>query len=282
LNPFLKNVFGIIGNEFLSLSRQYPYRLKRFLDRRLVYASGIQVFLKDAGKNSKLPDNRLANLAAGIELLGVGLNLHNFNTDDYFCIINGINPEAKPAHKNYTVDLLFGDAFYSRAVMHILNYNDSEVCNSILDSLKTVHASRLKLHREFVRTIKESREKIGGLVEKNICLLLDTNDLLKKTLYIGYDLFKKENLTASLSASGDTIDMEILEKFVENIIIIKTLSDLRRFLDSLSQEFYYLKDVAFLKSKIEGAKKNLEEIVLFPELPWLKENMKNLTALYSD
>jgi len=300
LSPILNNVRKIIDREIAYFSRQYPYNLRKFMDLRLLHSESISAFLNTSGKNTGGSEKKLASLMAGIELLGMGLNLHSFNIEDFYCLVNGVSPEIKQTHKNYTIDLLFGDAFYSRAVLHILEYNDFEMFNSILESLKTVHFAKLALHFKLVETVKKNRQetaerllkennadgKVDGnryreaikeLVEKNLELFAGINALLKNSFLIGQGFIYLKGTGLPVQDSGNG---QILEKIAQNFIFLKTFTDIVKFLNDLPEEFFYLKDTAFLNCKIENIKKELAVDIAYVRLPWLESNLRALALIY--
>ena len=57
--------------------------------------------------------------------------------------------------KSYTLDLLFGDIFYSRAVVYFMEYGDFLVFKCILNSLKQAHKSKLLFHLQLVEAINK-------------------------------------------------------------------------------------------------------------------------------
>ncbi|MBM3714074.1 MAG: hypothetical protein FJW56_11695 [Actinobacteria bacterium] len=149
MNPALnlKSVKEIVQKEIKYLSNLYPYNLKRFLDSKLLHASSILTFITPESKLHDSFSDKLVNLMAGIEILAIGANLHSFNIDDFSLLVNNIGQDINKLNKtgiekNYTIDLLFGDIFYSRAVIYILRYGDFYIFDSILNSLKSVHESK--------------------------------------------------------------------------------------------------------------------------------------------
>ena len=167
MNPAVKQVSYILQQELKYLSGLYPYDLKKFFDPRLLHCANIFAFLKDASQLAKPFMERLVNLVAGIELLSVGTNLHNFNIGDFIKLAESINPGDSgynadnrtqktlfKSEQKYTVDLLFGDIFYSRSVIYLLKYKEHHIFESILDSLKSVHKSRLIMHQRLIRSFQ--------------------------------------------------------------------------------------------------------------------------------
>lgn len=67
--------------------------------------------------------NKFINLLEGIELLAIGVKFHNFNTDDFN--IPGNKKGVEDKDKKYILKLLFGDIFYSRAVIYLLKFSNN-------------------------------------------------------------------------------------------------------------------------------------------------------------
>ena len=94
-------------------------------------------------------NNRLINLIAGLELLSIGTSFHIFKAGG--SNISGV-ADAPKMEKDYTIDLLFGDIFYSRAVIYLLRFKDHKVFDKILEALKRLHENRLILHLKIQET----------------------------------------------------------------------------------------------------------------------------------
>jgi hypothetical protein len=254
LNPALKQVNFIIQQELKHLSGLYPYDLKKFFDPRLIHFANIFTFLKDAGKLPESFMERLINLVAGIELLSIGANHHDFNIGDFIKFAEGINtlgPGGKTSaeesklkiklkeekslfksDRNYTVDLLFGDIFYSRAVIYLLKYGDHYIFESILSSLKAVHKNRLILHQrlaEVSNNIKRAGSRdvdfetgFKDLLEDNMVTVLGLNSLYKTSFLIGWGLFAGTDMRESGNANGNPdakLSGAAADNFVDNTAI---------------------------------------------------------------
>jgi hypothetical protein len=196
--------------------------------------------------------NRIIKLMSGIELLAIGLNLHTFNTYDFTEVVstgnttvenNRINPglrskrpSANPAGNNYTVDLLFGDVFYARAVIYILEYGDFRIFDSILDSLKLAHKSRLNLHRRLIEDFNQKEGNFIGLDDTGV------NSLLKTSFFIGWGIFSKDEKVK--------LPYEIINDFVS----LKTLNDIGRFFDSFPEKSSTPEKKSFTSEKCRSIK----------------------------
>ncbi|MBM3705167.1 MAG: hypothetical protein FJW66_01440, partial [Actinobacteria bacterium] len=196
MNPAIKNAREIIREEIKYLSGFYPYNIAEFVDPALLYASSMLVFRNPSISYSREFLKRVVSLAAGIELLATGTSLHNFNMEDLTGIqeINSLKSE-----KNYTVRLLFGDVFYSRAVIYILEYGDFSIFNSILESLKSAHKNRLSVYRKLVEIFsrgKNGADDFKGAL-KNGAAIFKTDEYEKKhSLRLGQVLEENELLFA--------------------------------------------------------------------------------------
>jgi hypothetical protein len=321
LNPAVKQVSHILQQELKYLSGLYHYDLKRFFDPRLLHCANIFAFLEDAAQLGKPFMERLANLAAGIELLSVGTNLHNFNTGDFIKLAESINPvdigynaddrdsagspedkipaeftsprtgqKTKKTHfkieQRYTVDLLFGDIFYSRSVIYLLKYEEHHIFESILDSLKAVHESRLIMHQrlsEVSNSIKSSGSsnvdfEIGlkELLEDNMVPVLGANSLYKTSFLIGWGLFAGTGLQGSFDPGELKFPYEVINDF----ILSKALNDLAGFFNALPGEYFFLKKIKYISEKKAQIRNRLGAMISGFKQDWLKANFKSLVKLY--
>jgi hypothetical protein len=341
LNQAVKQVSLILQQELKYLSGLYPYELKKFFDPRLLHFANIFTFLKD---RQKLPEpflERLINLVAGIELLSIGTNHHNFNIGDFIKLaekinpgdttdneINGVDADAwefggsgkhestgnlgsesnqvgkisseisRPkiklkaqktllkSEKNYTVDLLFGDIFYSRAVIYLLKYGDHFIFESILDSLKTVHKSRLILHQrlsEVSNNVNISGRKevdfetgLQRLLEDNMAHVLGVNSLYKTSFMIGWGLFKQ----TGKEDDGNMSEMKFPYELINDFILSKALNDLSGFFKALPGEYFFLKDIKYMTEKKVQIKNRIGIAISGLKQDWIAANFKSLEKLY--
>ena len=225
---------------------------------------------------------------AGIELLAVGVSLHSFNINDLIDLADNKKFTQK-GEKYYTLELLFGDIFYSKATIYLLEYGDYQIFNSILDSLKLAHKSKLMLHQNIVETlntnlykdlardltneIPKSRLKnyemqIEELFEENLSLILGINSLIKTSFIIGWGLFLARE------------DPEIHYRLINNFVLLKAYNDLDSFFNLLPDSFYGVKQIKFIKDKKSFIKSELNDIIATLKPEWLKSNFKALEKLY--
>ncbi|MGZ8517302.1 MAG: hypothetical protein ACXWWD_08130 [Chitinophagaceae bacterium] len=242
---------------------------------------------------------RLVNLVAGIELLSVGTNLHNFNIGDFIKLAESINPGDSgyntdkrtqkalfKSEQKYTVDLLFGDIFYSRAVIYLLKYEEQHIFESILDSLKALHKSRLILHyklSEVSNKIKSSGSsnvdfEIGlkELLEDNMAGVLGANSLYKTSFLIGWGLFADTDLQGGFDSREIQFPYEVINDF----ILSKALNELADFFKALPGEYYFLKKIKYISEKKAQIRNRVGIILSGFKQDWLKANFKSLEKLY--
>jgi hypothetical protein len=299
LNPAVKQVSHILQQELKYLSGLYQYDLKKFFDPRLLHCSNVFAFLEDAALLEKPFMERLVNLVAGIELLSVGTNLHNFNTGDFIKLAESINPGdigynagngTQKTHfkseQKYIVDLLFGDIFYSRSVIYLLQYKEHNIFESILDSLKTVHKSRLIMHQrlsEVTNNIKSSGSsnvdfEIGlrELFEDNMVTVLGANSLYKTSFLIGWGLFADTDLQGGFDCGQIQFPYEVINDF----ILSKALNDLAGFFKALPKEYFFLKKIKYMSEKKARIRNRLGTSISGFKQDWLQAKFKSLGKLY--
>jgi hypothetical protein len=317
LNPAVKQVSFILQQELKYLSGLYPYDLKRFFNPRLLHCANIFAFLKDAGQLPEPFIKRLVNLVAGIELLSIGTNHHNFNIGDFIKLAESITPgdigdagsRSNPgsigdplsktsaetsrtktdskaqnslvkSEQKYTIDLLFGDIFYSRAVIYLLKYGDHYIFESILDSLKAVHKCRLILHQrlsEVSKNIKGSvssdvdlEARLKDLLEDNIVPVLGVNSLYKTSFLIGWGLF----------AGEDVQELQFPYELINDFILSKAINDLAGFFKALPGEYFFLKKIKYMSEKKAKIKNRSGITISSFKQGWLQANFKSLGKLY--
>jgi len=299
LNPAVKQVSYILQHELKYLSGLYHYDLKKFFDPRLLHCANIFAFLEDSSQLGKPFMERLVNLAAGIELLSVGTNLHNFNIGDFIKLAESINPGDSvynadsgtqktlfKSEQKYTVDLLFGDIFYSRSVIYLLKYKEHHIFESILDSLMSVHKSRLIMHQrlsEVSNNIKSSGSSnldfetgLQRLLEDYMVPVLGVNSLYKTSFLIGWGLF------AGIDVQGgfDPRELQFPYEVINDFILSKALNDLAGFFKALPGEYFFLKKIKYMSEKKAQIRNRLGIIISGFKQDWLKANFKSLGKLY--
>ena len=140
-NRIIEEAKKIIYEELAFLNGHYDYDLAKYFNCELIYGSCFLAFFNfeeaeqisgpqtlclnnysDSKKNKNLVRvdiRRIVNLIAGVELLGIGINIHGTTENIIKKIYNRKNNPAEDSEKNYTLELLFGDIFYSRAVIYL-------------------------------------------------------------------------------------------------------------------------------------------------------------------
>jgi hypothetical protein len=295
LNTATKQVKDIVTKEIKYISKLYPYSIKKFFNPELIYSHNILAFIDYNSASfsnsyfySKTFHHKFIYLMAGIELLAVGVNLHSFNINDLMDLADNKKFTQK-GEKYYTLDLLFGDIFYSRAAIYLLEYGDYLIFNSILDSLKLAHKSKLMLHQNIVETVntnlykdlaknlaseipksrlKNYEMQIEELFEENLSLILGINSLIKTSFIIGWGLFSARE------------DPEIHYRLINNFVLLKAYNDLGSFFKLLPDSFYGIKQIKFIKDKKSFIKSKLDDIIATLKPEWLKSNFKALEKLY--
>jgi hypothetical protein len=311
LNPAVKQVSHILQQELKYLSGLYHYDLKKFFNPRLLHCANIFAFLEDDSLLEKPFMERLVNLVAGIELLSVGTNLHNFNIGDFIKLAESISPgdsgynadngnspgnknnADNTTHKNlfkseqkYTVDLLFGDIFYSRSVIYLLKYQEHHIFESILDSLKAVHISRLIMHQrlsEVSNNIKSSGSSntdfevgLRELLEDNMVPVLGANSLYKTSFLIGWGLFAGTDLKGGF----DPVQLQFPYEVINDFILSKAINDLAGFFKALPGEYFFLKKIKYMSEKKARIRNRLGVRIAGFKQDWLKANFRSLGKLY--
>ena len=301
MNPaVLKKVNGIVDKEIKYLSSFYTYDINDYKDQELLHSRSMLVFMdpeakpavKQAGKPSFMQyddlSSRIISLMAGIELLATGLNLHTFNVDDFIAQnirndpgLTGKDPVKTvkdSVEKNYTIGLLFGDVFYSRAVVYILEYGDFDIFNSILDSLKSAHKYRLLLHRRFVEYLnsKNIDKRAGQIVDGNEPFITGINSLLRTSFFIGWGIF------ADPDRSG--LPYEIINGF----LLLRTINSIGDFFDGILNHpgssgkggSLNKKDRSFIYEKARVIRAGLSARIKDLEPSYIKDNFHSLQDLY--
>lgn len=180
-------------------------------------------------------------------MLSIGISFHDFKV--YGSNITGKDTSSS-REKEYTLDLLFGDIFYSRAVIYLLRYQDYKIFNKILNSLKKLHEGRLKLHRIIKNVIEEKNNP--SLINSDISILLDANRLLFVSFEIGDSFLKKR---------GQSNPIDEYTEITEKIILYKTYNELLEHMHALSAEPFIDRILDHLASKINFTGSELSDII---------------------
>ena len=282
----------LVVEEIKHISNLFPYNIKKFFNPGLIYSQNVLTFLNNDYPAASVFSAdflyKLTNLLAGIELTAIGVNLHSFNTKD-FMLLAGNRKFKQKIEKSYTLDLLFGDIFYSRAVVYFMEYGDFLIFTGILDSLKQAHKSKLLFHRQLVEAInmnvvemnggtafkkinqqiiKKYENQVEKLIDENIDLIIGINSLLKTSFIVGWALF------------ADSQKVKFPASLINKFIMVKAYNDLKDFFNQLPEEASSLKKIKNISSQKNFIKGELNDIISNLKPDWLKANFKVLGRSY--
>jgi hypothetical protein len=293
----IEEVNKIISEELRFLNGYYDYDLAKFYNCELIYGSCFLAFFNLSGakkissaqtidfnnySDSKKDKNtvrvdiwRILNLIAGFELLGIGINVHGTTENIIKNIYSDESTIIEDIDKNYTLELLFGDIFYSRAVIYLINYNDFFVFEDILKSLTALHYSRLTMHQKLIKFADEIPEgRFSGIFKENIFEIKTLNALLKSSFLIG------------LGASNFIMEenhSSVIFRVIENMVLLKTYGDMENHLKKIPENisnngrYEYLNLVI---SKKENIKEKIDMDINLIRPDWLRNNFINLAKLF--
>ena len=274
LSVVKNKVKELVVEEIKHISNLFPYNIKKFFNPSLIYSQNVLTFLNNDYPAASVFSAdflyKLTNLLAGIELTAIGVNLHSFNTKD-FMLLAGNRKFKQKIEKSYTLDLLFGDIFYSRAVVYFMEYGDFLIFTGILDSLKQAHKSKLLFHRQLVEAINKNvkyENQVEKLIDENINLIIGINSLLKTSFIVGWALF------------ADSQKVKFPASLINKFIMIKAYKDLEDFFNQLPEEVSSLKKIKSISSQKNFIKGELNDIISNLKPDWLKANFKVLGRSY--
>jgi len=292
LSVVKNKVKELVVEEIKHISNLFPYNIKKFFNPSLIYSQNVLTFLNNDYPAASVFSAdflyKLTNLLAGIELTAIGVNLHSFNTKD-FMLLAGNRKFKQKIEKSYTLDLLFGDIFYSRAVVYFMEYGDFLIFDGILDSLKQAHKSKLLFHRQLVEAInmnvvemnggtafkkinqqiiKKYENQVEKLIDENIDLIIGINSLLKTSFIVGWALF------------ADSQKVKFPASLINKFIMVKAYNDLKDFFNQLPEEASSLKKIKNISSQKNFIKGELNDIISNLKPDWLKANFKVLGRSY--
>jgi len=207
----------LLKREIRYISSFFPYDIKRFHHEDLIYMQAVLLADSFSGRDAGGGlSSRLVSLITGLELLSIGTVFHDFNR--YGSCMPA--EESASTERGYTLDLLFGDIFYSRAVIYLLKFRDHEVFDSILEALKKMHESRLKLHLAMQKALSPGGDT--DCISRDKKLLIDANSLLYISVATGI----------KISGRSRMLKDRKLSNIVEDLLAYKTYSDLLKYLMS--------------------------------------------------
>ncbi len=273
-----QDVIELIHKELAYISSFFHYDLEQFFNSELLYFNAVFAFFKerngaDADEGKKKASGRLRafiDLVVGIELLSIGLNIHSFDIDG----LKGIKPCKKNAYqkeKTYTTELLFGDIFYSRAVIYLLGFGDHDVFDEILSSLKTVHKSRLALHHSI---LESGSKKIDPV--KEICqrppFFYGMGELLKTSFFIGM---------ANALPVADFQKIGIYYRIVSLVTIFKTYDDMERLFSRILPDAGQCKGNGYFYDERSKIRVRIEDCMGKIEEPLFGSNLRSIYQTFT-
>jgi hypothetical protein len=220
--------------------------------------------IKDMDPGQRQSAKKVMNLIVGLELLSIGTAFHDFKSSGSFLI-----PDDRSAkiEKEYTLDLLFGDIFYSRAVIYLLRFEDHDVFDRILASLKELHESRLILHRGIGDLLKAGGDLLGFDDYMDTGSLTGANRLLDISLDISFEIFVEK--------SGG-VEKNKFSSIAKQIMVLKTYDELIKYILSLKTGLSTEKISSHLTSKKNFTDRKLSDIISELDSGKLKSSIKAL------
>lgn len=252
-----KQVEKTVGREIKYISSFFTYDIKKFHNRPLLYFQSI--FLMEnyqenhlnehLGPGQRQSSKNVMNLIVGLELLSIGTAFHDFQSSGSFWIPDDRSGKIE---KEYTLDLLFGDIFYSRAVIYLLRFEDHDVFDRILASLKELHESRLKLHRGIGDMLQAGGEPGGFDNYMDTGSLTGANRLLNISLDISFEIFGEKY---------GVLEKNTFSSLVKQIMVLKTYNELIKYTLSLKTDLSTEKISSHLASKKNFTDRKLSDII---------------------
>ena len=220
--------------------------------------------IKDMDPGQRQSAKKVMNLIVGLELLSIGTAFHDFKSSGSFLI-----PDDRSAkiEKEYTLDLLFGDIFYSRAVIYLLRFEDHDVFDRILASLKELHESRLILHRGIGDQLQAGGDLLGFDDYMDTGSLTGANRLLDISLDISFEIFVEK--------SGG-VEKNKFSSIAKQIMVLKTYDELIKYILSLKTGLSTEKISSHLTSKKNFTDRKLSDIISELDSGKLKSSIKAL------
>ncbi len=286
----ISEINKIISEEIKFLNRYYDYDLKRFFCTELFYGSAFLSFFNikdirdfDTGRNYRINNHlygkanfsffdtgKIIDLITGIELLAIGLNIHSSHENILRKVFGKSENPEKIIEKNYTIELLFGDIFYSRAISYLINFDDFVIFDNILKSLLSVHHSRIIIH-QMIKDVVNGIKNIYWFFNEGLTEIKMLNALLKEMFFTGIGV-------SNLDVSGEKTK-EFLG-VIDKIVLLKTYNDLddytRQALSESSEAILYNPADDFY-ARSEDLKKSLEIEINKLEPEWIKDNFLKLS-----
>ncbi|MDD3519606.1 MAG: hypothetical protein PHU65_00025 [Actinomycetota bacterium] len=288
-NLIISEVNKIISKEIKFLNSYYNYDLKRFCCPDLFYSPAFLAFFNieeiqdfKIGESHKVNNHihekenivlfdtyKIINLVAGIELLVIGLKIHASQESIFRKTFSKSEEPEKIIDKNYTIELLFGDIFYSRAISYLINFDDFIIFDNILRSILSTHQSRIIIHQRIKDMFNDSKN-IKWFFNEGFSQVKMLNALLKEILFTGLGV-------SNFDVSGEKTKDFLL--IIDKIILLKTYDDLIDYIGH-SLPGTYIKDnyspVNYFKKEAIVTKKVLELKINKLKPEWIKKNFLKL------
>lgn len=288
-NKIISEINKIISEEIKILNSYYNYDLKRFFFPELFYGSAFLAFfnmedIPDFTKDKSFKINnsldgrenitffdtdKIISLITGIELLAIGLNIHISHENTFRKISGRIGNSERIIEKNYTIELLFGDIFYSRAIAYLINFDDFIIFDNILKSILSVHRSRMTIHQR-LKDIFDYSKNNAWFFNKGFSEVRMLNALLKEMFFTGIGV---SNFDVMADKTRDFL------MIIDEMVLLKTYNDLtdyaRQAVPESFERNHYKFDEDFLK-KADALRKSLNIKVNRLEPEWIKENFLKL------
>jgi len=274
-----------IIKEIKFINNYYDYDIKRFFCPSLLYGLAFLSFFNIEeipdfklgvdyivnnhfnGKKNTVFFNtyKVLNLITGIELLSIGLDIHSSGENTFKQISKKTKNLEKIIEKNYTIELLFGDIFFSRSVSYLMDFDDFIVFGNILRSILSLHQARIIVHSK-VKNLLSSNREAGVFFERDMPKVKNINALLKEVFYLGIGV---SNYDLSLKNSRNILSV------IENIVMIKTYNDILNYIkQSLKQPLTGACNSFFndFSIRINSFKKKAKDAIKLIESKWLRDN----------
>jgi hypothetical protein len=168
--------------------------------------------------------------------------------------------------KTYTIELLFGDIFYSRAVIYLLGFGDHVVFDEILTSLKTVHKSRLALHHSILESGRKKTDLLKEIRQRPP-FFYGIGELLKTSFYIGM---------ANALPAADLHKIGLYYRAVSLITILKTYDDMEKLFSLLLPDEEQCKGNAYFYDEKTKVKVRIEDCIGKIEEPLFGSNLRSI------
>ncbi len=198
-------------------------------------------------------------------MLGMGCDFHLLDIQHF-----GQKTDTDKGNQ-YTVNLLFGDIFYSRAVEYLIRFEDSLVFEEVIKALKQVHQSRLNFHQALLE-VSAKPGLLLDMVQQKTGLLLGINALLKSSFLVGWSLF--------IARDGQSTQWGIdqLYKVFNLVTLAKSLQELQKLLTQIEGKLDRTINLDCLKEKKHCIKNQLDDIISQLHADWLKNRLGALSA----